>query len=359
MDKPAPFDAVLDIPIRELEAAGPLVLVFQGLRSEVSVTGYGFRGHADSPLVLVRPRQPLGLRWKDAFELEAGDGRVIGRGTVLYPRTSDPADTSAARKKALLERLSLGEREMLLTLAEEKGLQGLREEDAAAFCRLGRSRLEGLARELEEEGAARILSFSPLFLVAQGSLEFLRLKVTGYLRRYHKKHPGQRGAPLARIENRFPAPRQVLLLALKSLVKEGTAAIEGQTVRLADFRIPLTPQDEEVLKNLEDMFLKGEFQTVSLEDIRERFHLSHMKLQTLLAVLTEREKIVEGRDGFLLHSKWLDEIVAKLHESGRKELTVAEFKAMTGLSRKYAIPLLELLDEMGVTRRRGSVRDIL
>jgi hypothetical protein len=38
---------------------------------------------------------------------------------------------------------------------------------------------------------------------------------------------------------------------------------------------------------------------------------------------------------------------------------VADFKAMTGLSRKYSIPLLELLDSLGVTRRKGSVRDIL
>jgi len=51
--------------------------------------------------------------------------------------------------------------------------------------------------------------------------------------------------------------------------------------------------------------------------------------------------------------------VAKLRASGRRELTVADFKALTGLSRKYAIPLLELLDEMGVTRRKGAVRDIL
>ncbi|MBS1226486.1 MAG: Elongation factor SelB, winged helix, partial [Candidatus Aminicenantes bacterium] len=59
------------------------------------------------------------------------------------------------------------------------------------------------------------------------------------------------------------------------------------------------------------------------------------------------------------HSKWLDEIVRKIRGSGRRELTVADFKAMTGLSRKYSIPLLELLDSMGVTRRKGSVRDIL
>jgi selenocysteine-specific elongation factor len=79
----------------------------------------------------------------------------------------------------------------------------------------------------------------------------------------------------------------------------------------------------------------------------------------MMAVLAERKKIVRGMDGFVLHQRWLDEIIAKIRGSGQKELTVADFKAMTGLSRKYSIPLLELLDSLGVTRRKGSVRDIL
>jgi selenocysteine-specific elongation factor len=48
-----------------------------------------------------------------------------------------------------------------------------------------------------------------------------------------------------------------------------------------------------------------------------------------------------------------------IKESGKRELTVSDFKKMTGLSRKYAIPLLELLDQMGVTRRKGPSRLIL
>jgi selenocysteine-specific elongation factor len=73
----------------------------------------------------------------------------------------------------------------------------------------------------------------------------------------------------------------------------------------------------------------------------------------------ERRKIVLGRDGFLLHSKWLDDVILAVRSSGKKELSVSDFKQMTGLTRKYAIPLLELLDELGVTRRKGPVREII
>ncbi len=107
------------------------------------------------------------------------------------------------------------------------------------------------------------------------------------------------------------------------------------------------------------MVLTGELGSASQDDIRAQLKLTPGTFQTLLSVLAERKKIVEGFDGFILHARWLDEIIGKIRGSGKRELTVADFKAMTGLSRKYSIPLLELLDSMGVTRRKGSVRDIL
>jgi selenocysteine-specific elongation factor len=79
----------------------------------------------------------------------------------------------------------------------------------------------------------------------------------------------------------------------------------------------------------------------------------------MLSLLTERKKIVLSKDGFILHSRWLDEVIQQVRNSGKEELTVSEFKEMTGLTRKFAIPLLELLDQMGVTRRRGSTHEIL
>jgi len=79
----------------------------------------------------------------------------------------------------------------------------------------------------------------------------------------------------------------------------------------------------------------------------------------MLSFLIEKKKIVQGKDGLILHSRWLDEIISKIRKSRKRELSVADFKEMTGLTRKYAIPLLELLDQMGVTRRKGSLREIL
>ena len=83
------------------------------------------------------------------------------------------------------------------------------------------------------------------------------------------------------------------------------------------------------------------------------------RFETLMTVLAERRKFIRGKDGFYLSAQWLDEVIAKVRDHPGPELSVADFKALTGLSRKFSIPLLELLDEMGVTRRVGGSRVVV
>lgn len=356
---PPAFDAVLDFPVREPGRVFRGVASFTDGKVPASFTDYGLQGRKSAPFVRIVPLGPVDVRWKDEFDVLGEDGRPLGRGVCLRPLAPPPEELKPARRKALLERLSRGEEEMLLALAETGGLRGVREEEVAGFCRLASPRIEALAKTLEEEGRARILTFSPLFLVSQDALNFLAEKIATYLGQFHKTHSGRKGAPMERIEKRFNAPRNVLLLAIRALGKAGRVGMEAGLVWLADFSIPLSAADEKVLGELEHMFLKGEFGAVTIDEIKDRFRLSPGKLQILLTVLTDRKKIVEGRDGYILHSLWLDELVKRVRGSGKRELSVADFKAMTGLTRKYAIPLLELLDEMGVTRRRGASREIL
>ena len=353
------FDAVLDFPLGAAGLEFRAEIVFLGGAAAARLLDYGAPGRKRAPFVRVLTDRPAGVKWADPFEVRTPRGDLLGRGKCLFPAAPSPQEVRLARRKALLTRLDLGEMDMILALAEFGGLQGLKGEDLDEFCRLSRSRVEVLSRSLEEDGKVRILGFSPVRLISQASLDLLRGRIVSFLVQYHKKHPAQRGAPLDNLETRFEAPRTVLVLALRLLAKEGRVVEESGIVRLPDFRIPLSSADETTLAALEAMVLSGELGSVTLDDIREKLRLTPEKLQTLLAVLAERKKIVEGIDGFILHSRWLDEIIAKVRGSGNRELTVADFKVMTGLSRKYSIPLLELLDSMGVTRRKGSVRDIL
>jgi selenocysteine-specific elongation factor len=351
------FDVRLDFP-----ATGPKG-VLQGqivVRKKSYQAEFRFYSdESDGRFARVSADLPFFLKWKDEFEVRTEGQGPVGRGIVLNPNSEDPKKLKAPKRLALLALLAGDEKDMVLAFAEERGYKGLTEKEALALTHIGVVALEAAARSLEEDGKARILAFSPLVILAQSSLDFLCGKISEFVGQFHEKHPEARGVTFERITKRFDLGETVFHLALKTLHREGVIQILDDIVALAGFKIPLSPQEEEILDALEKMCFEGKFASVSLDDIRQKFQISPTRLQTLLSLLAERKKIVQGKEGFYIHSRWLDDLVTRLRESGKRDLSVAEFKEMTGLSRKFAIPLLELLDEMGITRRQGAGRAII
>ncbi len=355
------FDAVLDFsPDKKAETSKALLTV-RKTRTSASVYFYktGRKG-ANISFVRVQPAQPLSLKWKDRFTIrESGKPGSERKGLVLNPFSMKASGKKIKKRLKFLSELLGNEKEMLLSLAEERGVKGLKQKEMLEFSGLRGWALLKLSQELEAEGKARILSFSPLFLLARSSLDFLSQRVLVFLAQCHKRQPGQSGVPFDKIKKRFDLDPRILSLVLKHLLRVEKIKEAEDTYSLSEFKILLSPEDVSILSELEEMCFKGEFQSVSLEDLRRRFHLTLPRLNKLLSLLIERKKIVQGKDGFFLHSRWLDEVVKRIKSSGKAELRVSDFKKMTGLSRKYAIPLLELLDQMGVTRRKGPLREIL
>jgi selenocysteine-specific elongation factor len=252
-----------------------------------------------------------------------------------------------------------GEREALAVLCREKGTAGLRDRDLQDLSYLSDESLLRLSEELEAEGRVKILSFAPLFLISQDSFDYLCQKIVAYLEQFHEKNPSRKGVPLEKIKRRFDLSEKTLLLAVKALERTGKVRLARRMLRLPSHEAVLSPQEEKILRRLEETCYRGGSQSVSPDSIRKELRLGAERLDRLLSILVERKKVIQGTEGLLVHSVWLDEIIGRVRALGKKELSVGEFKTLTGLSRKYAIPLLELLDQMGVTRRRGPIREIL
>ncbi len=355
------FDAEVNFSQVDREKPLDASLLIQGEKISASFFFYE-QIQKEKPALFVRVHacQPLLLKWKDMFEVHgSGKTPLLGEGRVLNPFSEKISQGKIKKKLAFLRRLQGDEKEMLFALVQEKGLKGLEEREITDFSSLAKRILQRLAQELEAESKIRILTFSPLFLLSQESFDFLCQTILSFLAQFHESHPDEKGVSLERIKKRFELHPRILSLGLKHLSRTGQIKESEDKLALSEFMMTLTPEEEDILGELEGLCLKGEFRSLSFEDLRKRFRLSSKKLDKLFSFLIERKKIVQGKDGLILHSKWLDEIILRIEKSGKKELAVADFKELTGLTRKYAIPLLELLDQMGVTRRKGQIREIL
>lgn len=337
-----------------------LYFVHKDVRVEAAAAPYPSESEEAGCYVNIGLMNPVDVVWKSSFFLE--DKRTkkpVGKGCVLAPGREKPAQSKEKKRLSFLRNLRKDDEEMLAAVAHEKGLRGLHEKDLLAITGFSSRRLRDISCKLESRGHVKILRFDPLFLISQVNFDYFCGRITRYLEGLFQKNTKLRGIEPKKIGSRFGAAEIVLKLALRRLLKKRAVIRTEEGIIPAGVHIPLSAREEEILELIEDMCLKGELRSVSFEELRKNFRLSTQKLNRLLSFLAERNKIFQGKDGLVIHSRWLDEVINRVRDYGGKELTVGDFKQMTGLTRKYAIPLLELLDNIGVTRRRGAVREVL
>jgi selenocysteine-specific elongation factor len=360
--KTSTFDAAANISSTLTEQKCRIHFLTEGKKVSASLHFYSQKQrkiHTDS-LVFVRLTESLPLKWKDRFKiLEQRDQKTVGEGTVLNPFFGLFGKEKSKKKIDFLQGLKGSDKEMIMTLAQYKSIKGLWEQELLDFSSLSQTVLQEKCQELEAESKLKILSFSPLFVLTHESFHFLCQRILDLIERFHENHPRDWGPSIEKIKKRFGVNQKILSLAFQFLLRSGKIKESDGQLALLDFNISLSPREEKHLEEMEKMALQGELHLLSLEELREHFHLTPQRLNRLLSLLVEKRKIVRGKEGFIIHSRWLEDVISRIRSCGKKELSVADFKEMTGLTRKYAIPLLELLDQRGVTRRVRAKREIL
>ncbi len=182
---------------------------------------------------------------------------------------------------------------------------------------------------------------------AQGWM-VLKSKLLVALQTYHNQYPLRRGAPLQEVRSRLGLTQPVFTRALVQFIDEGDVKEAGQSLRLPDHQIALTP----------DMERRVEAYLASLQQEPYSPPGDHPLEAELLAVLVDDGRVVKVSESVAFdaaaYRDMSDKIIAHLRTHG--SITVADARTMFGSSRKYVLPLLEYLDQQHVTRRVGDER---
>jgi selenocysteine-specific elongation factor len=145
---------------------------------------------------------------------------------------------------------------------------------------------------------------------------------------------------------------------LALLDAEGAVRVDRDKVRLGSHEVRLTPEQRTVVDRVEREFREAAAAPPSAADALGRAGVRGDEDHDLFQVLLESRRLVRVKENLFFHADALDAIqdklVALLHE--RKEIGPADIKDLLGISRKYAIPLLEFFDNRRVTTRVGERR---
>lgn len=298
-------------------------------------------------------REPALLLPGDRFILRRFSPVItIGGGVIAdisgrrYRRTDD-----AAARLAVLAGLDDGARVALLVREAPFGLSR-----AEVIARTGL-----LAADIERIAA------SPAFVTLRNPEPWLcdaawftaaASKLAERVTVFHKKNPLLPGVPKQDLRGRdlaaSPAPLYDALLAAARGV-----AVEGDTVRLASHRLVLKQDEEEARAKIEQAFAAAGLSVPSLNEVLAKSGVEPARAKSILQMLLREKRLIRTADDLVFHESAIAALRQQLGSRRGERFSVPVFKDWTGISRKYAIPLLEYLDRERVTRRDEDERIVL
>jgi selenocysteine-specific elongation factor len=207
------------------------------------------------------------------------------------------------------------------------------------------------------------LGTEPPTLVSRGVLEGLAADALDALRRHHRERPLEAGMPREELRSRAfgSAPAAAFEWSLRRLAETGRARVASDAVALSAHKVQLSAGEEDARELLIDGTKEAGLAGVEVRVMAERTGKEAALLERVARVLV-REGVLERVGGTLfVHRDFLDALKREVRQRWPpgSRLDVAAFKDLTGLSRKYVIPLLEYLDRERVTRRSGNDRVVL
>jgi selenocysteine-specific elongation factor len=187
----------------------------------------------------------------------------------------------------------------------------------------------------------------------------LRGLITVALEQFHRAQPLRGGMSREELRVRAAnADERVFAHVLGALDAEGAVRVDRDKVRLASHELRLSPVQQTAVDRLEREFREAAAAPPSPEEALGRAGLAGDEEHELFQLLLESRKLVRVKESLFFHAAALeaiqDKLVALLRE--RKEIGPGDIKDLLGISRKYAIPLLEYFDARRVTARVGERR---
>jgi selenocysteine-specific elongation factor len=288
---------------------------------------------------------------------------TIGGGAILDPMARRPARKDTGRL-AYLRTLEKGTHEEILMALAERNILGVPLWEIIARTGWLESEVRAAANSLAEARQLRTVSSEPLIVLSEKTSVEICEKLLARVERFHKDNPLLPG--IAREDLRAGLGKRVrpesFRTALEALVQQKKLVLQAELVKMPGAEITLTPEELRAKQQIEQGFAKAGLAVPSIKEVFAQMAIEKARAEKLLQILLREKTLVRVSPELVFHSAALERLPGLLKEYKKaksERIGVPAFKELTGISRKYAIPLLEYLDRQRLTRRAGDERVIL
>ncbi|MCZ2156113.1 MAG: selenocysteine-specific translation elongation factor [Bryobacterales bacterium] len=277
---------------------------------------------------------------------------TIGGGIIL-----DNQPPKLRRKESAVEKLrilasgnlarslaiAVNERDAGCSLASLVPRLGLRETDLLSLVERSDVRTAGLQGD---------------WLLTPAQSEALATRLQSILTTFHANNPMLPGMGKEQLRAALAAPWPDAVFDW-FIAQDSRFQREGDTVRLSVHQPTLSRAETVASRKLESFFLDAGLQVPAMADALRESGVEPKTALTILQNLIREGRLVKIGQNLVFHKQNIADAIGLLQKHRGQQFSIAEFKEWTGISRKYAIPLLEFFDRQRITRRTGDSRTVL
>ncbi|MBF0475863.1 MAG: selenocysteine-specific translation elongation factor [Deltaproteobacteria bacterium] len=302
------------------------------------------------------------IRLEAPFVAQAGDRYVIrsyspvqtiGGGKILNPL---PRKHKRFSQEVLtnLDLLAQGRPEdaVAVHLLESK-TDGLDLREIGWRVPISRRRLEDILSRLSSAKKVVLVDKERGHYIDRGIFDEIRDSLIGRLKTHHTNNPLKPGMSKEELRSRlgYMVDQKLFNVLIGHLTREGTLAQDKDIIRLATHRVTFLEDQQKTGQQIEEMFLKGGLSPPYFKEVAAK--ISDPNPNGVLGALVDKGVLVKVKEDLFYHHAPLEDLKIKLIEflKQNKEIETQSFKDLSGVSRKYAIPLLEYFDKTQVTVR--------
>jgi selenocysteine-specific elongation factor len=234
------------------------------------------------------------------------------------------------------------------------------------------------------EGARRLAERTPdlvrcdQILVSETMFTFTTRVTLRALEQFHNDNPLLPGVPReelldrasviskAEVRERARIAPELFQRVLNYLAENKAIELSGELARLPGRGVVLKGEEVESKRIIEQAFASAGLQVPALHNVLAGLKVDKARAQKIVTLLLRDKVLVKISEELVFHQSALQDLRKQMANYKTKagaattvKIDVGKFKEMTGVSRKYAIPLLEYLDRERITRRVGDERIIL
>ncbi len=282
--------------------------------------------------------------------------QTLGGGTVLdiLPKRHVRKAEDLARTHTLLREGSMVERAEYHVL--KGAYEGIRKETLAVLLGIEEKAVDSSVAELTQSGKAKLIGKT---IVHATHFADYKLRLQALLKDFYEKNPLKVGISKEELRTRLPKVEpHIFAVALEDLARAGELELEKDKVLLKGgartTSTSVRQEEEQILKKLGRSGLTPPM----LGELAAEMNIKEASLRDMLGKLAHEGKVAKVKGDMYFDAAVIEALKKKVveHLEKHKEMVPSDFKNITGVSRKYMIPLLEYFDQMKLTIRSGDKR---